>query len=81
MRVALRTGARIGVLTPSSASTTHGYRTAPSLGVFEGALDRTVDLDGCGTGDPFEFLDEPSEPVDEWIDRAVDHHRDSLVFD
>ncbi|WP_254922152.1 hypothetical protein [Halorubrum sp. Ea8] len=44
-------------------------------------MDRTVDLDGCGTGDPFEFLDEPSEPVDEWIDRAVDHHRDSLVFD
>jgi len=29
-----------------------------TLGVFEGVLGRTVDLDGYGTGDPFEFLDE-----------------------
>ena len=52
-----------------------------TLGVFEGVLGRTVDLDGYGTGDPFEFLDEPTELVDEWLDRAVDHHRQSPVFD
>lgn len=51
-----------------------------TLGVFEGVLGRTVDLDGYGTGDPFEFLDEPTELVDEWLDHAVDHHRESPVF-
>jgi len=40
-----------------------------TLGVFEGVLGRTVDLDGYGTGDPFEFLDEPTELVDEWLDQ------------
>jgi len=51
-----------------------------TLGVFEGVLGRTVDLDGYGTGDPFEFLDEPTELVDEWLDQAVDHHGKSPVF-
>jgi len=51
-----------------------------TLGVFEGVLGRTVDLDGYGTGDPFEFLDEPTELVDEWLDQTVDHHGKSPVF-
>jgi len=41
---------------------------------------QSVDLDGYGTGDPFEFLDEPTELVDEWLDQAVDHHGKSPVF-
>jgi acetoin utilization deacetylase AcuC-like enzyme len=62
-----------------------GYQPAhlsfATLGVFEGALDRRIELDGFGTDDPFEFLEEPSGLVDEWIDEAVERHRESPVFD
>jgi len=51
-----------------------------TLGVFEGVLGRTVDLDGYGTGDPSNSFDEPTELVDEWLDQAVDHHGKSPVF-
>ncbi|SEH37861.1 Acetoin utilization deacetylase AcuC [Halopenitus malekzadehii] len=47
-----------------------------TLGVFEGILDETVDLEQYGTEDPFEFLDEPTGLVDEWIDDAVERHRE-----
>ncbi|WP_096390662.1 arginase family protein [Halopenitus persicus] len=47
-----------------------------TLGVFEGVLDRTVELEGYGTGDPFTFLDEPTDLVEEWIDEAVARHRE-----
>ncbi|QLG63421.1 arginase family protein [Halorarum salinum] len=46
-----------------------------TLGVFEGLLDRRVELEQFGTDDPFAWLDEPTELVDAWLDEAVDHHR------
>ncbi|ELY38796.1 arginase family protein [Halalkalicoccus jeotgali] len=46
-----------------------------TLGVFEGILDRRVDLEHFGMDDPFEWLDEPTDLVDSWLDKAVDHHR------
>jgi len=84
-------GARIQRLADETADGTlaliqeGGYQPShlsfATLGVFEGVLGRTVELDGYGTGDPFEFLDEPTELVDDWLDNAVDHHRASPVFD
>ncbi|WP_049996128.1 arginase family protein [Halococcus sediminicola] len=47
-----------------------------TLGVFEGILNHTVDLEQYGTDDPFEFLDEPTGLVDDWIDEAVERHRE-----
>lgn len=56
-----------------------GYQTShlsfATLGVFEGLLGRLVDLEQFGTEDPFAWLEEPTELVDDWLDDAVKHHR------
>ena len=45
-----------------------------TLGVFEGVLDRRIELEHYGDGDPFERFDEPTGLVDDWLDEAVDYH-------
>ncbi|WP_129114700.1 class II histone deacetylase [Halegenticoccus tardaugens] len=45
-----------------------------TLGVLEGVLGTTVDLDRYGTGDPFDWLDEPVEHAKTWIDAAAEAH-------
>lgn len=47
-----------------------------TLGMFEGVLDHRVDLEHFGTEDPFEWLDEPTELVDSWLDDAVNYHKE-----
>lgn len=46
-----------------------------TLGVFEGILDRRIDLAQFGTDDPFAWLDEPTELVDSWLAEAIEHHQ------
>ncbi|MDL5363329.1 class II histone deacetylase [Halalkalicoccus sp. NIPERK01] len=46
-----------------------------TLDVFEGVLDRRVDLARFGLDDPFARFDEPTELVDAWLADAIEHHR------
>ncbi|WP_101297182.1 arginase family protein [Halegenticoccus soli] len=52
-----------------------------TLGVFEGVLGHTVDLERYGTDDPFDWLDEPTDLVNSWIDDAVEYHSDYWPLD
>ncbi len=45
-----------------------------TLGVLEGALDTPVELEDAGRSDPFVRYDENLGLVEEWTDRAVEHH-------
>ncbi|XVH33471.1 class II histone deacetylase (plasmid) [Haloferacaceae archaeon DSL9] len=57
-----------------------GYQSShlsfATLGVFEGVLNRRITLDQYGTGDPFGWLEEPTDLVDAWLDEATEHHRE-----
>ena len=45
-----------------------------TLGVLEGALDTSVELEDIGRSDPFGRYDENLELAEKWTDRAAEHH-------